>query len=158
MLQFRPHYGFCAPCQFIAQHDLADGESMLRTQRQQFRGRGERVFQAGLVLDNTVCTRRCLIDDKAAAHRVIAALSEHLPAGAQGMKYQPVRVIGQRFPAVKHQLEVQRPVTEQPQLAVRMNLFEPCGYGIGIDRFGSFPFQPKDDGLVGTMALAGGTQ
>jgi len=152
---------FRAPGRFVGQHQLADRQTVGIAQRQQLAGAVEGVGQRSLVLDDAVAAGRLLVDDEAAAYRVVLAAAQLQPGGVEGAEDHAVGMEVQRLADHRQVFlldETDRLFSQQTQAAAVADRRQPFRDAGGIDLLRLFAFEAEDHRLVAAMTLAGGAE
>ena len=147
-----------APDLFVPEHDLGDGLARFLAQREQFVAAVERVGQGRRVSDDPVVGGFVVIDDEAAADRVVVARRDHLATRIECREAHAIRVVRQFLPLVEDEVGflVERDLVfaEQTDFLVGADSLERRRNHIGIDLVGPLALETTEHRLVGAVAAA----
>jgi hypothetical protein len=104
----------------------------------------------------------CVVDDEAAAYRVVRPAAKRLAPRVAGRETHAVRVERKRAAPVEHKVisfvEINPLAAKQPQCLPRANGRYSIGNRRRIDQFRRFAFQTQHDRFTATVTLSGGAE
>jgi len=166
LLHYRPdmqqavtNLRLAVPGQFVGQHDVADPHARLARPGQQFRAGGKRIPDGSAVLDDDWVAGFVLVEDEAAAHRVVLPSAELVTAGIQRPEQHAVTVKLQSLAPVQHDVVVHRErdgvLARQPELSLRADGGD-AGFGRNRgDAVGLLALEAENNGLDAAVPVPG---
>jgi hypothetical protein len=151
-----------APGQLVGQHHVADPQPRLARPGQQLIAGAERIPDGSAVLDDDRVTGVVLIEDEAAAHRVVLTPAELVSVGVQRPEQHAVAVEVQPLAPVQHDVVVHRErdrvLARQPELPLRADGGD-AGFGRDrVDEVGLLALEAENDGLDAAVPVPGRAQ
>ena len=159
-----------APTVLVAPDDLGDRAALRLRERQELLAAAVREREAGRVGDagahRAVIAGQLLPDDEPAADRVVAANRELVAARADrdepGVvdveRRRPVGALALAEHEVRRRIERDLPAAEEPEAVRRVDRGDAPRDPVHVDRVRLFALEAEDDGCIGAVTAAGGTE